>query len=101
MSFQSLEAETKQFLASIVSDAETVATDIQAALDSPVIAPFVAQIETGLTAVLEKAGLPAGEIESISAEILHVLNGIAPKAAKAEVKAAKKAGKKKPGGAGA
>jgi hypothetical protein len=95
MTFQSLEAEAKQLVASIVSDAETVAGDIQSALNSPVISPFVAQLETGLTAVLTKAGFPAAEIESLGAEILHVLNGVGQQAAKVTVKAAKKAGKKK------
>ena len=96
MSFQSLEAETKQLLASIVSDAETVANDIEAALDSPVIAPFVPQIETGLRNILIEANLPEGQIETTLIQLLHVLNGVGQKVAKAEMRAAKKAGKKKP-----
>ena len=89
-SFQSFEQEANQYLAAIVSDAETVAGDIQSALQSPVIVPFIAQIEAGLEAVLTAAGLPAGEIASISAEILSVLNGVGQKVAKAQVKLAAK-----------
>ena len=89
-SFQSFEQEARQYLAAIVSDAETVAGDIQSALNSPVIVPFIAQIEAGLEAVLTAAGLPAGEIGVLSAEILNVLNGVGQKVAKAQVKLAAK-----------
>ena len=90
MSFASLEQEARQFAASVISDAETVASDIQSALDSPVIAPFVTQIEAGLSAVLAAAGLPAAEIGALSAKILATLNGIGQKVAKAQVKLAAK-----------
>jgi hypothetical protein len=94
MTFQSFEAEARQSLANVISDAEAVAGDLSDAAASPVIAPFLAQLEAGMTAVLNEAGLPAEKIEKSLAQILSVLNKVSQKVASKAVKAA---AKRKPG----
>ena len=83
MTFKTFEAEAREFVAIAISDAETITDDMEAALTSPLISPFLPLLKTGMTTVLTAAGLPAAQIEAVCSQMLSLLNRVSQHAAAA------------------